>query len=690
MDPRPSAPILTGRKTVSTWWLFAIGVGLAVSAAATIWILGGALAAKYLAVLLLAQLSGLPLGFRLFGRAHAAGWIAGLLFGYAMTAFLCWALVLAWHPPAIVCVLVWAAAVATAWAFARWPASQEGRPVVTLASWTRRDTAALALVLWLVPVLVGPAFANIGAQDADGNRLYRAYFTADFVWHRAVVAELEKHARPPRNPFVASEPIHYYWTYFVVPATLGPLVGAGPELSLEVNAVVTAFLLLSTVYLAAWSVLSAYPFFVGAAVFLTTIAASAEGLAAIIYLLSRGESLGGLRDLNVDAMSRGFGGLRIDDLPRAMWYTPQHSMAYALGLAIVPVVVTAGIGAGPYAIVLTGLLLGASVAFNPLVGAMFCAVYLLLVVADAVRTRATIAGVARHAIATVPVLLALGWIAFNGIANGAESVLHVGGLGPTLTRPLPSFLLSFGPLLLLLAIGVWPEREVPVRLVAAAAIGVVLSVLVMHLVVLTVDVFWVGFRMGHLVFVFAPALVARGLILLSRRHRLAVAAVVTLVLVLGAPTTIIDAYNAQDVTNTRMGPGFHWTLTITPAEQEALAWIRGHTPADAVVQGDAFARGRETWSLIPTWGERRMAGGEPISLMHEDAFDVLSGEIRDMFALPDADVAWQTARRLHIDYVYVGRAERDAYPNVAKFDADARRFLPVFRNGEVTIYAVQR
>ena len=35
------------------------------------------------------------------------------------------------------------------------------------------------------------------------------------------------------------------------------------------------------------------------------------------------------------------------------------------------------------------------------------------------------------------------------------------------------------------------------------------------------------------------------------------------------PTTLIDTYNAQDIGNRQMGPGFRWTIMLTPDEQEA-------------------------------------------------------------------------------------------------------------------------
>ncbi|MQA30327.1 MAG: hypothetical protein GEU82_10885 [Luteitalea sp.] len=667
----------------------AAGLGLAASLTLVIWALGSVVAAAYLIGFALATLPGLPLGFRLFGRRHAGGWIAGMLFGYVITTLSFWAIVFTGNASNVLFASAWALASAVAWAgawFGRWIAAQ---PLVALPRWTARDTAALLLVLQLVPVLTGPALARVGSLDADGNRLYRAYFTADFVWHAALVAELAKHSQPPRNPYLASEPVHYYWTYFVVPATLGPMTGADVELSLKVNAVGTALLFVSALYLAAWSALPTFPFTVASALFLTIVASSAEGLAAMAYVLGRGQSLDALRNLNVDALSRGLNGLRIDNLPRAMWYTPHHSLAYALGVLALPVAIAAGVRARPLAILVTGMALGASVMINPLVGAMFSAVYAVAIAVDGFRTGSGFRGLFRHALAVIPVALALGWIALNRIAEGAGSTLHFGLADPASNTPISSFLLSFGPILPLVAAGLVPLDDVPFRRMVGAGAGLLISVLVMHLVVMKVDLFWIGFRTGHLFFVFAPAVVARGLIVLFRSSARVAWGAAVVVLLVGLPTTVIDAFNAQDVENDRMGPGFHWTVKLTPPEQDGLRWIREHTPIDAVVQAEPIVRGRETWSLIPTWGQRRMAGGEPISLMHVSSYDTLSGEVNDIYQLPDPVAAWRLARQLGIDFLYVDATERGAYPNVKKFDHDPDHFAVAFRNAEVTIYAVK-
>ena len=53
------------------------------------------------------------------------------------------------------------------------------------------DLVAIAVVAALVPLVVGLPFAHVGDITPDGQA-YRAYFTADYVWRRAVVIELAK------------------------------------------------------------------------------------------------------------------------------------------------------------------------------------------------------------------------------------------------------------------------------------------------------------------------------------------------------------------------------------------------------------------------------------------------------------------------------------------------------------------
>ena len=84
--------------------------------AASAWALGdGAAGWLYLLCYALAALPGLPLGFALFGRGHAGGWIAGVLLGYALTAIAIWAPIAAHVPSAPAFLIAWAAMTALMW-----------------------------------------------------------------------------------------------------------------------------------------------------------------------------------------------------------------------------------------------------------------------------------------------------------------------------------------------------------------------------------------------------------------------------------------------------------------------------------------------------------------------------------------------------------------------------------------------
>ncbi|MBI4476617.1 MAG: YvcK family protein [Acidobacteria bacterium] len=677
-DPQVPAVTLLSRGAA-----VALTGSLAIALAA----LGGWSAYFYALLFLLATLSGLPLGFALFGRRHAAGWIAGTLFGYTITATAFWAVDYLRLASTQTFVAAWAIATAVTWAGCR----RMRTPAVQPPLWRRADTAALLLLLLLVPALLTLPLSRVGTKDAEGNRQYRAYFTADFVWHTALVAELSKHERSPRNPYLASAPLHYYWTYFLVPATIASETLVEAQDALKVNAMAAGLLFVAAIFLAAWTWVPHRPFTVAAAVFLTIVAASAEGLGGSAALLHLGRPLVELRDLNIEALtSWAFQGLRIDGLRRSMWYNPQHSTACAVSLIALLVATTAGVRAGRRAILLAGAALAAGVMLNPFIGVVFSVIYAAAVLADAARSRSGVQPLLPHAAVAGLVLAALGWCVLNQVLDRVPDALRIGWFEPARNAPVLTLLLSLGPILVPIAIALRPRRSMSLERVWPPLAGMILSLLLMFFLSLRVDLFWVGFRTGQIFQVLAPALVARGLIEIERsRRRLAAVALGAGVLAVGSPTTIIDTYNAQDVSNRAMGPGFHWTVLLTPPAQEALAWIRTNTPADAVVQAEPVIRGRETWSLIPSFAQRRMAAGLPISLMRTPEYEEKSRQAREIYASGDAHAAWRSAKALGIHYLYADTTERRAYEGVSKFDNHPELFSPVFRNAEVRIYAVR-
>jgi hypothetical protein len=662
------------------------------------WIVGHGIGGPlYLLVYLLASLPGLPIGFRLFGARHPGGWIAGLLCGYALTAIALWVPIALGTPSRLAFIASWLVFTVLIWVLLRsWR-----EPAIALPPWEARDFAGLAVILTLTIGLAAPPLARIGEIDARGDRVYRAYFTADFVWHAALATELSKFSTPPRNPYLASQPIHYYWAYFLLPATVSQLA-PGPlhdvQRCLKINAFVTALLFMSSVFLAAWAAVGrTWP--VTIAVALALVAASAEGSFEIHRLWSHGRPLSDLRDINIDAITAWhFQGVRIDGLPRCLWYVPQHSTAYALGLIGLAGAAAIGSTGSALAILLCGVALAGAAMMNPFVGGIFSVAWGLAVAIDALRRPAPLARILLHGLAAVPVVGAVAWCSAAHMVDGAGGVLDFGFHDAPAHSPVLALALSLGPILIPAIAGAIVRSRIPFTRVLPAFALVALSLALMYLVRLKVDVAWVPFRAGQMLLVAAPALVARGLVYFwnGGAKRWLAAAAIVIAFVIGLPTTAIDAYNAQDVDDRDIGPGFHWTLALTLDEQQVLAWIRNLTPANALVQMEPTVRDRdlspgnwgERWSLVPSFGERRMAAGMPISLMRVPEYLEKSQAVRVIYETTSAHEAWTIARRLHIAYLYVDSVDRQTYPAVAKFES-SQYFAPVFRRGEVAVYEVR-
>jgi uncharacterized membrane protein len=168
-----------------------------------------------------------------------------------------------------------------------------------------------------------------------------------------------------------------------------------------------------------------------------------------------------------------------------------------------------------------------------------------------------------------------------------------------------------------------------------------------------------------------------------------IAAVVVLA-VAALPTTIVDLYNAQDLTNQKNGPTFPWVLRLTRGEVEALDWLKTHTPPNVVVQPDVQGRGTSSWGYMPAFGERRMAAGLPIAMIpmqpYQEATDMVGEQV---FAHGKAKERAAAARRMGIDYLWVGPDDRDEHPDLmAVLESRADLFPVVYRNRDVVIYWV--
>jgi hypothetical protein len=419
---------------------------------------------------------------------------------------------------------------------------------------------------------------------------------------------------------------------------------------------------------------------------LAIVAASAEGVYAIADLLWYGQPLAVLLDTNIDAVVAWlFNGMRIDNVPRSLWYTPQHTTSVALGLVGWLVAIGAGARAPLPAILGAGLALGLATAMNPLLGGCFALIYGATMAVDGLLVVRDWRTVARHALAAVPVALAVGWSSLSRMTEGAGSALAVGLPGMTTGGAVATLVLGLGPVLAAALAGV---RRLPLHSHLTAILGasaIVLGLFLLYFVRIS-EGSWVGFRAGQILLVAIAILLARTFSALSRRAAVVLA---TVILLLGLPTTLIDTWNASDIGNQREGPGFRWTLTTTADQQRVFAWIRMQTPETAIVQMEPIVRAREHWTLIPSFAGRRMAAGQPISLLPQPAYLEASEQVRTIYASDSAAEASAIARRLRIDYLYVDATDTTAYPDgVRKFDQQPALFSKVFSSGEARVYRV--
>jgi hypothetical protein len=565
---------------------------------------------------------------------------------------------------------------------------------------TRRDITAVLLALLLVPLVAGLPYARVGEEVADG-RAYRAYFTADFVWSLAVVAEVSKGAVPPRNQFLAGEDLHYYWLPFLLSSieyrTLGDRLAI--ERIVLVNGLLCGLLLVGFLYGFTRHFVSSP----GAALLgcvAVVLFTSFEGLERLLVIWKEMLPLATVRILNIDAVTRWFyGTIPADGLHRLLLYQPQHhAMAYATGLSALLVLRQAKQPWRPAVATLAGSFLALNMllgAFSALMLTVMTAAFGLWLLASGRETRR---GWPRAAIAgALPLAAAFLITRHLAYVDPSQSFIDLMTfVNPrTVSHPFLGLFLNFGPVAMAAAAGTALAARRRVTSLAVPTIVVGVSLVFFFCVdVIDHQHVYVGWRAGHLIFIACAPLVALAVQELwhqGTRARRALAAGGTVLALTAAPTTVIDLYNAQDITNRAEGPGFPWTLVLTYQELEGLDWIRRSTPADAHVQVEPILRTPASWSYIPSFAERRMVGGLPISMVPLDKYELPAQRMRRVYRALDPETAHDTAARNGVDYLVIGPDERATYPKLEPLlNGRPDLFRRRFSNAAMTIYELKQ
>lgn len=660
--------------------------------AAEFWSLG-ALGFSGLLVLLflLAIAPGIVLATRIYGHegGRATAWLVGPVWGFALTSIVLLGLWVAGLHHALVLVLAPALALAAVAVFG--PRS----PLLTPIRPMKGELAAALLVLLMVPAVVGRPFSQVGVDVGDG-RAYRAYFTADFVWKMAVVAEVAKGEVPPANPFMAGDRLHYYWLPHLFSAAehraLSPYLRLEPQLL--INATLFGLLFVLFLYALARQCGVSPPAAV-AGVAIAIAGGSFEGAERLQFVWSHDVPLAFLKTLNIDAASRWFyGALPTDGLHRLLLYQPQHhAMAYATGLSAILAIWQARDLRRAGVWLFAGSCLAACLLLSAFSALLLTCMTIPVAAISLLRHRQLRLVATASFVAAIPGVIAAWWALALGYVQRGESLITIGRNPMAFARPWPALPMNFGIAMpiTIAAIAAMALR----RRVEAWLLGIPIAIAAgFYFFVDVVDMqgVYVGWRVAHLVFMLTAPLAAwcvQALWNSSRVVRVAGFTSLAAGMLLAIPTLVIDLYNTQDVTNRAAGPGFKWTLVLSPDEQAAFEWIRAETPPWAIVQVEPFCRGAATWSYIPSFAERRMAAGLPISMIPFEPYRQASERIQKIFTATTAEAAFIAAARGHVDYLEIGLPEEERYPQLVNMLDSAPALFPLrFRAGEVRIYQV--
>ena len=638
-------------------------------------------------------LPGIAFVWRALGstpRARASAWFLGPALGFGFSVFgllLWWALgIQNWLAILLAPLLTWLLAVL---------AHRVGAPAVRLPSLDRRDTLAAGALLLVVPLVTFVPYDHVREQVPEGDA-YRAYFTADFVWAMTVTAELAKGDVPPANPFLATQPMRYYWMSHLLSGAVyrnARASGMTAEQVVLVNGVAFGLAFVAFCYWLARAV-GAGPFAAAFFVMAGYVANSYEGLDMLRSIIRRGEPWDVLRTINIDAVTRWFyQGMPVDGLQRLLLYQPHHLTGYVLALSALWLITLAEDVAEISVALWAGILLGLAFLFSTFTAIIVGGAVGILYAVRLLQQGQLRSIVHCAILGAAPVAIAIGISMVLGYTDPGEGMLLRFGLNPVALRRWPfALLLSFGPLLFLGLAGLMRGRWV-----AHAGAGAAALVFIAIAFYFTADVpdmggVWVGWRSGHLLLIAFSIISAAAVTAWWQRRALRpiLVLIIFLAIVPAMPTVAIDVYNAQDVMNREQGPGFPWTLVLTPDERAALNWIRINTAPTALVQVEPYVRDAGTWAYIPAFAERRMAAGLPISMIPLQPYRSASDSVRHgIFNAHDPAEAHHMARALNIEYLVVGPPEQRAYAQgVQTIASRPDLFNQVFTNDALTIYRV--
>ena len=139
--------------------------------------------------------------------------------------------------------------------------------------------------------------------------------------------------------------------------------------------------------------------------------------------------------------------------------------------------------------------------------------------------------------------------------------------------------------------------------------------------------------------------------------------------------------------------GTAYVRTIAPGDYEAIQWINANIKGQPVIleaPGGAyqFSSYIATMTGLPT-----VVGWVTHEVMWRGSWEPMSGrrtDVDNIYKSPDSDEALVLLRKYNVEYVYIGKMEKETYPaeSLQKFASDSERYQTVYEKYGVAIYQV--
>ena len=509
-----------------------------------------------------------------------------------------------------------------------------------------------------------PLSRNPTVEGDDGSHAYHSLMAHDYLM-RGTFAVSVRHGLPPRDAFLASERMHNYCLYYALVAFAMETTDGtwAPERFVAATDLVLPFLFLLALFAACRAVLPGrWPW---VAVLLGLVAYSFNDLFVFTKYV-RWSGIDRLHDFAAEFSDLSHGWTR-DFLvePHAVLALAFGFTAFALSAHAIRT------RAARHPSVAIGILVAGAFASDGFLGTLFVLFFGVTVLGRWIREReeAWVPGPAAWLVMGLSFAIPAGAALATGLASAGTPT---GGLAlrPYMTAlkfGVALFPLVLGPALLF-ALGFLaarrarlpsrlghprrPRGTLPLRRPLRAAHRPGLRRPRAAQVDEGHAAAGRAARRGRTRVVAAPGLAVPTL----RRRRWIVGALA----LVAVPTLAVDG-----ATLAGLHPGVR-TSTVTRAEFDACAWIRAHTPQDAVVQSLPESRdGYYPLSPVAMFAGRAMALGNlkmaRLSSPSGAAFEAVATDVDHLFRSLDPDRARRLMQERGIDYVLVGPREQEAY-----------------------------